>query len=447
MLEGLDPYGYVSSIQETPWLSYLDQSVIAVYPDIVTIDGVPYSDIWLGPNAADSLRLAGLDFISEYNILSNQSEAITYVSGAGYFAGLPIYSVSRPNATLASQNLYYDGPGVYSVGDATLTITPKGTTQVNFDYQSNNSHLYLSSRPMSGYFVINLNTSNNWRLALNAQSGGFAFSGNPDNDYISSPFEFEYTSGNIYLTPEPDDGLLIRVPSSVSDPDSHTVIYDIHDLVNIYPSVSSPQGHTVNIDPELNPDFETDINIGNGIGDLIRTILNILDLLDNFNFEFAPKPDSPDPAPVDPDPAIPDTPVGEQDGTWLDELLRWIKNAIDVISQSVIDAKDSIINEIQDLAQQLSELPQQILEDIETGPSKVFRKAIDVLKSIFLPLLLPIKAMMNLWHYVVEWLSSIASPFLWIFGVMSGTSYYIVLPIYAGLAGAICIAIYKALGR
>ena len=55
--------------------------------------------------------------------------------------------------------------------------------------------------------------------------------------------------------------------------------------------------------------------------------------------------------------------------------------------------------------------------------------------------------MMGLWHYVVEWLASVNAPFVWIFGVMSGASANMVLPIYATLAGSICIAIYKALGR
>ena len=31
--EGIDPIGYVQSISDTPWLSYLDQSVIKVLPD------------------------------------------------------------------------------------------------------------------------------------------------------------------------------------------------------------------------------------------------------------------------------------------------------------------------------------------------------------------------------------------------------------------------------
>ena len=123
---------------------------------------------------------------------------------------------------------------------------------------------------------------------------------------------------------------------------------------------------------------------------------------------------------------------------------------IDVVEGFMHPDKDDIVKiiyQLQNIIETLQTLPQQILEDIETGPSKVFRKALDILKSLFFPLLLPIKAMMGLWHYVVEWLQSVNAPFVWIFGIMSGASYNMVLPIYAVLAGSICIAIYKALGR
>lgn len=449
LAEAIDPLGRIEYVETLP--EYLDRSVIYVRPDVRTIDGVAYSELWLGPDAADSLRTGFLDFATAYNIANNQDDSISYASGTGYFDTLPVYFI---NGTYTTQKYRFSGLGSQPFGSAlTLNVVPGvnlGRYNCYLTYP-NGSTSGSRGFPADGYMEswYSSSNSNSWNFKRQSSEESTPHTSSIQNYYFTAPFSFNYTSGVIDAPLSPDDGLLITFPSSYTDPDPQVTTnnYDIHDLINIYPTISQPQGHEINIDPQLNPDFQTDIDLGDGVGDLIQTILRLIDVLDLLDFEFAPKPDSPDPAPVDPDPAIPDTPVGEQDGTWLDELLRWIKNAIDVISQSVIDAKDSIINEIQDLAQQLSELPQQILEDIETGPSKVFRKAIDVLKSIFLPLLLPIKAMMNLWHYVVEWLSSIASPFLWIFGVMSGTSYNMVLPIYAGLAGAICIAIYKALGR
>lgn len=448
MTSAVDPLGTVPWVETLP--EYIDRSTIKVLPDVAIVDGVPYSEIWLGPEAADKLRLQMLDFASAYNILANESEAITYATGVGYIYSLPAYNV---NGTVRTQTFNFSSPQEWTqVGDTYFWRVAKNGSRWNFGYATDTSGgMSTASSYNTGPFAMYYRVSGSEIRYSSFDSYGWVDKGtklgNSSSAFISNPFEFDYTSGAIDAIPDPDDGLLIRVPSSYTDPDTQVTIYDIHDLINLNPSITQPGGHEINIDPSLNPDADVDVDIGNGIGDIIRTILNLLDLFDDIDFNFAPEPDSPEPGPVDPDPAVPDTPVGEQDGTWLDELLRWIKQAIDTISQSVIDAQDAIVNEIQDLAQQISEIPQQILEDIETGPSKVFRKALDVLKSLFLPLLLPIKSMMGLWHYVVEWLASVNAPFLWIFGVMSGTSSNMVLPIYATLAGSICIAIYKALGR
>ena len=480
LLEGIDPVGYVQNIQQTPWELYLDQSVIKVVPDTVYIDGVPYSDIWLGPDAADSLRLAGLDFASAYNIANNQSTAISYANGYGYLRGVPLYEV---NGSIQSPTYVSSFPwpatsdylvGSTSIGDFTINLRDRresaaytrayasraldgvdsGYTLVfgNID----NPSVGLQIKPYNGaYYWHASNTHSQWGPSTTRFGGALP---TPSVD----SFSFDYTSGIIDAPIDPEDGLLIRIPSEYTSQSSPQYNYDIHDLINIYPTVTQPGGHEINIDPELNPDFEADIDLGNGVGDLIRTILTLLDVLDNIDVKFAPEPDSPEPPPepgqIDPlpdpvpapDEPISGTTIADTDYTKLDEILRWIQSTIDSIrhiTESLQTMLDSLFDQLQDIIQALQELPEQLLEDIETGPSKVFRKALDILKSLFMPLLLPIKAMMNLWHYVVEWIQSISSPFSWIFGVMSGTSYNMVLPIYAVLAGSICIAIYKALGR
>lgn len=466
--EAIDPEGRIEWVETLP--EYLERSKIRVYPDVVTIDGVPYTDIWLGPDAANKLRLQGLDFVSAYNILNNQSSPISYATGAGYASGLPFYQV---DGNIQSQ--LYSVPvddNYYDIGFAQSrynTNTSNRSWFIKYPYQStertNYTFVNTFGNPHSYYNYYRVTNTNQVTL----------YSVNPNNNhrssmliegliYSPSPFSFDYTSGVIDAPLAEEDGLLMRVPSSYTDPDtSHsTYNYDIHDLININPSVASPTGTTVEIDPDLNPDFQTDIDLGNGVGDIIWKILSLLDLLDNIDIEFAPEPQSPEPGPQpgtidplpDPDPS-PDEPssgttISNTDWTKLDEILRWIQSTIDSlrhITESLQTMLDSLFDQIQEIYEAIQSLPEQLLEDIETGPSRVFRKALDVLKSLFLPLLLPIKAMMGLWHYVVEWLSSVNAPFLWILGIMNGTSYNMVLPIYAVLAGSICIAIYKALGR
>lgn len=292
-------------------------------------------------------------------------------------------------------------------------------------------------------------------------------------NYTRSSFSFDYVSGNIEEIPDPEDGLLLTVPSSYNDGQSGSVFnYNIHDLINIYPQVDDTQGHELIFDPALNPDFDVDLDMGNALGDIITAVIlaKLADLLgDNADVIYAPFPEKPDPGPQpgvidplpDPDPAPEDptagTTIADTDWTKLDEILRWIQSTIDSIrhlTESLQTMLDSIFDAIQSVIQHIAEIPEtirdladKILEDIELGPAKLFDKALDILKSLFLPLLLPIRAMMGLWHYVVEWIGSITSPFTWIFAIMSGTSGNLVLPIYALLAGGICISIYKALGR
>lgn len=466
LAESVDPLGTIPWVETLP--EYLDRSVIKVLPDTVIIDGVEYSDIWLGPEAAEKLRLQGLDFATAYNILNNQDN-ITYADGVGYVYGVPIYTTDQILYPTRSQSVVMSSPGTYSFGDhINYTLEDRGSgsypgslnTYLDQSYLGNNT----SSRPINFVSYIYANSSpvenSNYYIRVEGR-GTSARNYNLGKVIDYAPFEFDYTSGVIDAPLSDGDGLLIRVPTQYSDPDSpSTVIYDIHDLININPSVTQPGGHEININPSLNPDFETDLDLGNGLGDLLLTIFG-LDLLNKI-INFAPEPISPDPQPQpgvidplpDPEPApddpVPGTTIANQDWTKLDELLRWIQSTIDSIrhiTESLQTMLDTLFDQIQDIIQTLHDLPQQILEDIETGPAKVFRKALDILKSIFLPLLLPIKAMMNLWHYVIEWLSSVSAPFTWIFGVMSATSYNMVLPIYAALAGGICIAIYKALGR
>lgn len=479
LASAVDPEGRIEWVETFP--EYLERSKIRVYPDVVTIDGVVYSDIWLGPDAANSLRLKGLDFATAYNIANNQSSAISYASGIGYINSDPIYHI---NGVDRSVSYVMTDPGSYDIGGlGTVTVDSDSRYRTVAYYNVNDSITNLWSSlsypdgfPISCYNVIRerspigsgnyeyrFHVDTNNGLSKNVPSSSFTII--PSTEQIDmTPFSFDYTSGVIDAPLDPEDGLLMRIPSSYTDPDplvtEHN--YDIHDLINIYPQVATPQGHEVEINPELNPDFQTDIDLGNGVGDLIRTILTLLDILDNVDIEFAPEPDTPEPVPEpgvidplpDPDPApdepISGTTIADTDWTKLDEILRWIQSTIDSIrhiTESLQTMLDSLFDQLQNIIESLEALPEQLLEDIETGPSKVFRKALDVLKSLFLPLLLPIKTMMGLWHYVVEWIASINAPFLWIFDVLSGTSAYLVLPIYAVLAGSICIAIYKALGR
>lgn len=464
---GIDPLNLAPAIHET-WTDYLDQSVIQVRPDVVTVDGVEYSQILLGPEAAQSLRAAGLDFTTVYNILNNQSSAISYASGLGYLYGVPIYSYDG-----YVQSAFYGASyGTSSAGDITTTITRNGNfVNVTSTYpgsSTGNMYADYGNTGVSGYvFRRNSNTMQQYIYnRSNTQIG----TGGTFGDYTSQPFSFDYTSGVIDAPLAEDDWLVIQVPTEYSDPVSGNT-YNINNIINNYPDL--PQGREINIDPTLNPNFQNDIDLGNGIGDLINTILNLLDVLPDFKFEFnknvEPQPE-PEPAPVpDPDvipeidvtpddPVTPDT-IANTDYDFLSKLLRWIQSTINnfrVATANALHNIDKILNEIYDTLVELPEYLRQFfdpdwwnkwLDAKEHHAIDTLKKGLNALKRILLPIFLLLKNALGIWHYVVEWLALIAAPFAWMIGVFTSAGNGIMLPIYASIAGFIVIAVYKRFGQ
>lgn len=464
---GIDPLNLAPEIHET-WTDYLDQSVIQVRPDVVTVDGVEYSQILLGPEAAQSLRAAGLDFATVYNILNNQNESVTYASGKGYIAGNPFYDTGDSTYTTQYVNVPVSD-GDYGFGDITLRET------------SNSSNIVLNSfyngvsQGNSGNMAKNSTNSLGYRISIHKidDVGSYFFyrngsvfkssslGSNISRSIVRSNFSFDYTSGIIDAPLAEDDWLVIQVPTEYNDPVSGNT-YNINNIVNNYPDL--PQGREINIDPTLNPNFQNDIDLGNGIGDLINTILNLLDVLPDFKIEFnknvEPQPE-PEPAPVpDPevipevdvtpdDPVTPDT-IVNTDYDFLSKLLRWIQSTINNFRVATSNAFHNIqetLNDILDSFQNIGDVITDLPNAFETHLINTFKKALDVLKGLLAPIFLLLKNALGIWHYVVEWLALIAAPFAWIVGRFSSAGNGIMLPIYASIAGFIVIAVYKRFGR
>lgn len=470
----LDTLSYGIGMPWTPEYTYqgatwdddiLNRSTIKINPGIIEIDGVLYSDIIISENATDKFRVNAFDLETAWNIASN-SEG-TYASGIGTYAGVPMFSTG--SGTNVKSQLFLLPWGNSNVGSFSFITYPRyqGTISRIEGYYRGNSNYSNRSNPELNYtpaFQIN-NRNAQYGFIFNGSSSiiGTSFYVN-EADIDLTPFDFDWVSGTVPAEQLPEGSQLhFLVPSENVNQQLPETNYSIPELTNTYPQYNTPDGYTFEFDPSLNPDFDIDIEASDALGNIISAILAayLAGLIDTpsttieytVNHDPTPQPGVIDPLP-DPDPA-PDIPtegttIADTDWTKLDEILRWIQSTVDSLrhlTESLQTLLDSIFDAIQQTIQTIQQLPQQILEDIETGPSKVFRKALDVLKALFMPLLLPIKAMMGLWHYVVEWITSIVSPFTWIFGVMSGTSGNMVLPIYAALAGSICIAIYKALGR
>lgn len=104
---------------------------------------------------------------------------------------------------------------------------------------------------------------------------------------------------------------------------------------------------------------------------------------------------------------------------------------------------ESAVDYLEGIAEHVGELVEEIVEGTETLIAGILNQIPQVFSVIFGP----IKQASSIWHYVVEWIQSIGAPLQFIWAMASGTSYNIVLPVYASLAAAVVLAFYKRFGK
>lgn len=477
--DAIDPLNLVSTISEQDYTYYMDRSTIKIYPDVVVIDGVPYTDIWLSNNAADKFRTEGFDFFTAYSIASNSNA--TYASGLGYLDGTPIYSV---NGLYNGSQIFGPFPASYSTlatGNGRIYSGVNGTNPNDYrwiDYLTSDNVRLISGNLSNHQYARNpiymqfkyLNSY--WRLCagLNPNEINYYAVTGLDNYYVSSPFEFDYVSNIIDNTPLlPDEGMYIRVPSSHTNTTHPERSYNIPDYVNNNPGIDN---YTFNFDPNTNPNYQIDLDLNDSLGDIITAIIiaRLLDLINDPNIIIDYDVDP------EPTPPVTDPTIAEQKYSVLDHILQSIKDVLDDILETVEnwfdDIKDVLDDILSQITQELSaiksflqsiyntlstipsllqtlfnDLADKILQDIEEGPIKLLDKLLDVLRTLFFPILATLKSFLGIWHYVVEWLSNISNPFTWIIGIMAATSSVLMSPIYALIAGIIVIAVYRRFGR
>ena len=418
-----------------------DRPEIQIYPDYTVIDGREYTDIWISNEAAEKFRVNAFDFKTAYNIVSNSSG--NFASGVGTINGVPIYHVGNNNV---SQIQRYDTTGVFDLGDGTVKIQEDGAfNSINVSTYPNKTPNYTfqtswvtSYMPFTGQLKY---VSPNVKF-LSKNSRGNAVENNlPNWSFTSDPFSYSYVSQEIpadqALTQ--DTGMMIRVPSDDGNGNRYFDTW-LHD------NPEFDQGEPVTIDVNLDPTIETKLD------DLLDIIIPIIPMINNNLGGVTFVENHTEPAPQ-PDTLLPDTYWSQLENK-LDQIRQTIQNltpdfssiiqAIQTIPSAITQA---VTNITQPIVQAINNLGDTILQDIETGPIKLLDKLLDVLRSLFFPILATLKSFLGIWHYVVEWVNNITVPFAWIFGIMSTTSSVLISPIYALIAGSIVIAVYRRFGR
>lgn len=405
-----DPFQVVYTYPESQLDSYLDKSVIQITPGGTIIDGVTYDDIWLSHDAADIFRTNAFDFQTGNAIASESSG--TFASGSGYFGGIPVFTVDGDSFNPRSQFRFFSSYGSYTWGDWAFTVTPDSSdTRFAFITITDPSGVLheFSRRRTDLPFMAGVRTVNgflNFGIAGNESWTNQRVVSERLTDHVwflPSEFSFDYVSGTI---PSPDssissdDGILIHLPSSHSGSSLSQFLED-------NPEFGQPGG--VVVDPSVDPDIHGKLD---DIAAIIAPLINIM------KSEYAPIPDVPDPPYSGP--------ISDAPWSGLSDILKSIQQSISSIPQSI------------------SNLGDRILQDIQEGPIRLFDKFLDIFRTVFAPVFSLITSGLGIWHYVVEWLSSISSPFTFILSVLPSG---VLIPVYACVAGFLVIAIFRRFGR
>lgn len=427
-----------------------------------TIDDVEYSDIWISHDFASYIQSEGFGYIIDKSINPNSSGVIA--EGVGFVGGVPIYLV---DGTRRSVNYYVEFPSTSGslhtqIGDWYIHTNLSGSTyRVYSDFSPTHSGSWTSvTQTRIGEPIFLHPYSNSFRWGYTTGSN-FGISG----ELVSESFDFTYISSDIITSPiDTSDGLRLWIPSSYLPEPSGQYFIDGagNDDINI-----------------LTQSITQAVNDGKGI-DIVYEPEEVDPPVPPPPIPVPSPVPTPDPVPIPspvptPEP-VPTTPIDEttlqdilqpiidggagtdqiildeshdiqstvqETGNYLGQILEKIRELIHQGFISVLDALELIRGLLSELVQTL----ENVLEAVITHPLDLFGAVLDGIGNFFGGAFGELKRHLGIWHYVVEWIASISGVFAWIFAICNSTSYYIVLPIYALVAAAICLALYKRFGR
>lgn len=405
-----DPPGY-DAIYDYPWVpnwddEILDRSVVQIWPDYTTIDGVEYTDIWFSNEAAEKFRVNAFDFKTALNIASESNG--TFAQGVGSYANIPIYNI---NNQYRSQTIQYPDYGTYETGDYDVVVrntgsvaNPNYATYFTYNQSTSTFSKQSTTKPVNVYWY---RLNNEWRIRN--ENSNVTKSADGTAPFVNSPFSFDWVSGTIpqdQILPS-DTGLMIRVPS-----DTQGLETFIENNINF-----TNQGG-VNLDFELHPELQI------AVDDLLDILAPIVPIVNTGDIQFTVNHTEPAPAPI-PDVPIIDATVPQV----VQPIINEITNQGDIINQQIPQIIETIPT-IDDICNNIDTAP---YHDLDTG--------LDRLPSFFLPFISDLRSALGIWHYVTEWLSQVSTTFAFISGCLVGTS--IMNPIYAAIAGFMCIKVYR----
>lgn len=407
-------------------------STIKIRGNVVTIDGVEYSDVWLDHNAALKFRTNAFDFISNYEIASNSSG--NFVSGVGYIAGVPMYNV---NGVIRSSN--------YIISDGTSMGPYSYITMPNQSYPAyvESGATYPLGASFSFPFLSYFRHTTSNTVYRQRSNGTWAAStlGSP---YVSEAFDFTWVSQTIPAEPFPSDyGLSVRLPSSFVSSLPSFITPDLSDYQSFVDTVASAFAQAYSNASAASATFEA--------------------------YDSEPVPTA---APVDTN--ISDTPYSSLEGdlqgiedsvddvhgtlggfvssarSWWQTIDTNITSVANTVGQAIAGARDSVVGAVNSVVSALSGIASQIgsiASSIVNADRDWFSNIVDSIAAPFQPVFNIFRSGVGIWRYVVAWVGNVSGPFTWALSALGSAGSYMLSPFYAVAAAAVVIAIYKRFGR
>lgn len=408
---------------------------------------------YIDVNIGDWLE-AQVDFISnfceEYDVTDNDTGTLSTPVSC---VGIPLENI---NGVYYSESLgYFNSMGnVWSLGPFSIVVTPNGATSCEIALYINGSYNrgnYQSLTALNNGFYIYLyqeaNLSRPTHLLVKSldtqDQTGKIIDGQADNIKAKAGSSAGWTSGSVNTSVYDGwESARVKIPRSVSGLSDLWTIPDFVDAINNLWSTQQ-QGQIVieDTDQPVPPPpvpttplgdvpFDDWIDLwGQGIYEQLENQSESLDFIGSAGEDAVEELESIDSNLDDLNEKAEsiDTNIGTGIG-----LLGGIKSGI-----------ESAVDFLEGIAEHVGELVEEIVEGTETLIAGILNQIPQAFGVIFGP----IKQASSIWHYVVEWIQSIGAPFQFIWSMASGTSYYIILPVYASLAAAVVLAFYKRFGK
>lgn len=451
----LDDY-YSSSATISPeWYDSLSGGSVHYKSGAKTYGSVVYDYVFVSNTIAEYCASEGIAFLNDHEITASDMGSLISSGDIGYQGDL--FCIKDPSTNNWKTNTYHLGTlsnfdftfsgSTQSIASGTKYIITRvddltGTTST---YSRNNYPNLLNV-----YFEVRNHV---WQM-MNGQQ-------NPVRTYIDYPVTtkngtVDYSTLAVLDFDPGDDGLGFYIPStfrpagltSSTDDDfavgTDTIILDILDSASQASASNSivdaswtsiiPSSDTLGDTPydTWMSDFGSEVTdtlglIDQDIQDVNDTIglvgEDIVDAIDTYGQSAIEAIEG-------------QTDVIDSYGQTVTESLDNIDVGINAPLTGVKAKLDSLIDSIANVGENILEaVKQEILGDIAK------------LETVFSGVITRLRNAMSIWHYVVEWLGSIGSVFGWMIGFASNTSYYMVLPIYACIAGGIVLGVYRRFGR